>query len=89
MTNLTTTTVAEVLARSARAVRVFLDHRMACVGCTMAPYDTVADAADAYGIDASSLADELGDAIRSDPGGANDTANLPTDRPTGGLKASP
>jgi len=59
------TTVEDVLTRSPHAARVFLDHRMACVGCTMAPYDTVADAADAYDLDPYRFAEELDEAIRS------------------------
>ncbi len=63
--HLIASTVQDVLTRSPSAARVFLEHRMACVGCTMAPYDTVGDAAHAYGLDPHRLAGELDDAIRS------------------------
>lgn len=67
MIELIATTVEDVLTRSPHAAGVFLGHRMACMGCTMAPFDTVADAADAYGLDPHRFADELVEAIRSDP----------------------
>jgi hybrid cluster-associated redox disulfide protein len=38
----------DTLDRHPATVRVFLGRRMACPGCTMAPFETVADAADAY-----------------------------------------
>lgn len=41
------------------AVRVFLDRRMACPGCDMAPFETVAEAARIYGVDAEELLTEL------------------------------
>lgn len=41
------------------AVRVFLDRRMACPGCDMAPFETVEEAARNYGIDPQRLLAEL------------------------------
>jgi hybrid cluster-associated redox disulfide protein len=40
--------VEEVLHAHPQAARVFIRHRMACVGCPMAPFMTVAEAAAAY-----------------------------------------
>jgi hybrid cluster-associated redox disulfide protein len=41
-------TVADLLARYPETAAVFSRFRMACVGCTMAPFETLAEAADAY-----------------------------------------
>lgn len=60
------TTVHEVLRRTPRAAEVFHRRRMACVGCTMAPFDTVADAARAYGIDPVELGADLHLAVDGD-----------------------
>ncbi len=51
--------VSEVLADRPDAARVFVDRRMACVGCTFAPFETVAEAAAAYGADRWDLARAL------------------------------
>jgi hybrid cluster-associated redox disulfide protein len=42
-------TVAEVLATWPQTIRVFLEHKMGCVGCTMSGFDTVSDAVASYG----------------------------------------
>jgi hybrid cluster-associated redox disulfide protein len=41
-------TVADLLSRYPQTAAVFSRFRMACVGCTMAPFETLADAAAAY-----------------------------------------
>lgn len=41
-------TVADLLSRYPQAAAVFSRFRMACVGCTMAPFETLAEAAAAY-----------------------------------------
>jgi hybrid cluster-associated redox disulfide protein len=41
-------TVAEVLERWPETVSVFQDLKTACVGCAMAPFDTMADVAQIY-----------------------------------------
>jgi hybrid cluster-associated redox disulfide protein len=51
--------VADVLTLSPGAARVFLDRRMACVGCPFSRFETVADAARNYGVDAAQLAAAL------------------------------
>jgi hybrid cluster-associated redox disulfide protein len=58
-------TVAEVLTRWPQAIQVFFRHRMACVGCTMAPFDTIADAAAIYGLPLSFLLSELHQVIHT------------------------
>jgi len=47
------------LDRGPATLRVFVDHRMACPGCTMAPFETVADAADAYALPREELLADL------------------------------
>ena len=51
--------VADVLAAERAAARVFIDRRMGCVGCAFAPFETVAEVAQTYGIDAWELANSL------------------------------
>jgi hybrid cluster-associated redox disulfide protein len=41
-------TVAEVLERWPEAVSVFQEFKTACVGCSMAPFDTMVDVAREY-----------------------------------------
>lgn len=41
-------TVDQVLARWPQTIPVFLHHRMACAGCAIAPFETVAEAAAIY-----------------------------------------
>ncbi|MGE5234839.1 MAG: hypothetical protein ACM3O7_00650 [Acidobacteriota bacterium] len=52
-------TVDEVLAQSPAAAGVFIAHRMACVGCAMARFDTVGEATAVYGIALGRFVDEL------------------------------
>ena len=51
--------VAEVLADGPDAARVFIGLGMACVGCPFAPFETVSEAARAYGIEPRDLATAL------------------------------
>ena len=48
-------TVADVLAATPGAARVFLDRGMHCPGCPFAPFETVAEAAFVYGVDLQEL----------------------------------
>ena len=48
-------TVAEVLEKWPETVSVFQELKTACVGCVMAPYDTLADVARIYDIDLSGI----------------------------------
>ena len=41
-------TVADLLARWPQVARVFVRHRMACVGCAIAPFESVAEVAAIY-----------------------------------------
>ena len=57
-------TVAEVLTRWPQTVQVFLRHQMACVGCVMAPYDTLADVSAIYDVPLDRLLEELWEVIQ-------------------------
>jgi hybrid cluster-associated redox disulfide protein len=54
--------VADVLAGNPLAARVFAARRMGCAGCTFAPFETISEAARAYGIEPRELAGALADA---------------------------
>jgi hybrid cluster-associated redox disulfide protein len=49
----------DTLDRHPATVRVFVGRRMACPGCTMAQFETVADAADAYELQHDELLADL------------------------------
>lgn len=51
--------VAEVLSRWPQTMPVFFRHRMLCVGCAMAPFETLADVAAIYGLDLDQFFSEL------------------------------
>jgi hybrid cluster-associated redox disulfide protein len=52
-------TVAEVLARWPQTISVFMGHRMACVGCAIAPFETLAEVAAIYDLELSHFLNEL------------------------------
>jgi hybrid cluster-associated redox disulfide protein len=52
-------TVAEVLARWPQTISVFMRHRMACVGCAIAPFETLAEVAAIYDLELSYFLSEL------------------------------
>jgi len=53
------TTLDELLSAYPEAARVFVKHGMACVGCTMARFDTVGQAAVEYGLDIAPFMQEI------------------------------
>jgi hybrid cluster-associated redox disulfide protein len=55
--------VADVLAMSSGAARVFVDKGMGCVGCPFSRFETVADVARNYGVDPVQLAVALLEAV--------------------------
>jgi hybrid cluster-associated redox disulfide protein len=61
--------VAEVLAGWPEVIPVFLQHRLGCVGCAMSPFDTLADVARIYQLDASEFLDEIKTAARCQEAG--------------------
>jgi len=52
-------TIATVLDAWPQTIPLFIDHRMACVGCAMAPFDTLADVATIYGLCLDRFLNEL------------------------------
>jgi hybrid cluster-associated redox disulfide protein len=62
--------VADVLAEWPATAAVFAGYRMACVGCAMAPYETVAEAAAKYRVPLARLANRLAAAAAAGPAGA-------------------
>ncbi len=53
--------VDEVMRSYPTTIRVFLDFKMACVGCPMAGFHTVDDACAEYGIERSAFLKALRD----------------------------
>ena len=51
--------VSAVLTRHPRAARVFLNHRMHCVGCAIGRFETLAEACAVYGVSVEHILDEL------------------------------
>lgn len=51
--------VAALFERWPQTIPVFVRHRFACVGCLMAPFDTLADVARNYRCDLGDLQEEL------------------------------
>lgn len=56
--------VSDLLKDHPQAIPVFLNHRMACVGCSMSSFETLHDAARIYGLEPQSFLDELQQVIR-------------------------
>ncbi len=59
-------TVAQTLERWPETLPVFLRHGTACVGCVMAPFETLDEIAAIYGLDRDRLLDELHAAARGE-----------------------
>ncbi|MEP0707512.1 DUF1858 domain-containing protein [Parvibaculum sp.] len=58
-------TVGELLRRWPAAVRIFLDYKMNCPACPIAPFMTVDEAAGEYHVDAQALKRDIEQAIGS------------------------
>jgi hybrid cluster-associated redox disulfide protein len=63
------TSVAELLQAFPQVIPVFISHRMACVGCSMASFDTLDEASSNYAIPGDQFLRELRQAIISQPRG--------------------
>jgi hybrid cluster-associated redox disulfide protein len=59
------TSVADLLATQPGAIPVFLRNGMACVGCSMASFETLEDAARIYGINFETFYKEINKIIES------------------------
>ncbi len=60
---MTDMTVEEILNQWPGTVPVFMRHRMACVGCDLAGFETLAEAVSIYGLDLAIFLDELHQAV--------------------------
>jgi hybrid cluster-associated redox disulfide protein len=60
-------TIAQILARWPAAIPIFLRHGTACVGCVMAPFETLDEVVAIYGLDRARLLAELQAVAGDDP----------------------
>lgn len=67
------TPVDEIISRWPVTAKVFTRHRMLCVGCPLALFDTVRDAARIYGLPEEGFARALLETIVGNQGGISDT----------------
>lgn len=51
--------VGEIMFTWPSTIRVFLDRRMHCVGCPIAPFHTLPDAAEEHGLLLAGLVDDI------------------------------
>ena len=51
--------VAEIMSTWPSTIRIFLDRRMHCVGCPIAPFHTLTDAAEEHGLLLTRLVSEV------------------------------
>lgn len=56
--------VSDLLNDYPQVIPVFLNHRMACVGCSMSSFETLHDAARIYGIEPQAFLGELQQAVQ-------------------------
>jgi hybrid cluster-associated redox disulfide protein len=61
-------TVSALLARDPQAARVFLNHHMHCVGCVIAPFETLAEVCLVYDVSLDQLLEELTSSIEPSEG---------------------
>ncbi len=58
-------TISEILDRWPEIIPIFLNHRMACVGCSLADFMTLEDALDIYHINMEPFIEEIENAIQT------------------------
>jgi hybrid cluster-associated redox disulfide protein len=56
--------VAELLDQHPECIPVFLRHHMICVGCGLAPFDTLEDAMRNYGLLMEGFLEELNSVVK-------------------------
>lgn len=52
-------TVAQLLELHPVAMRVFIEQRMSCIGCSIAPFHTIAEACSEYDLSLDRFIEEL------------------------------
>ncbi|WP_349362896.1 MAG: DUF1858 domain-containing protein [Roseitalea porphyridii] len=55
----------KLMARWPETIGVFIDHRLLCIGCLIAPFHTVVDACREHGVDEDTLRADLHRAIEA------------------------
>ena len=63
---ITETTVQAILTRWPQTARVFNHYSSACIGCAIAPFCTILDAAKIYGLPLEAFENDLIKAIEED-----------------------
>lgn len=58
-TELEAMTVNEIMKRWPTTIRLFIDRRLLCVGCPIAPFHYLADVAAEHGVDQTELVDAV------------------------------
>jgi len=58
-------TISEIMDRWPEFIPVFLKHKMACVGCSMADFMTLEDALEIYKINQETFIEELNKTIQT------------------------
>lgn len=66
-----TMTVNEVMSKWPATIAVFRRRQMACVGCSVASFTTVGEAARIYGLSLDSLLSELAEQVMASDTGAD------------------
>lgn len=57
--------IADVLHHWPETIPIFLKRQMGCIGCAMAPFETLAEAANIYGFCCTQFIKELQDGINA------------------------
>lgn len=60
-------TLAEIMSRWPATMRVFIDRNMHCIGCPIATFHTLVEAAEEHGQSLDDLLAEIDVAARGDP----------------------
>lgn len=58
-------TTAEVMTRWPKTIPIFIRHHMACVGCAIAPFETLAEVIEIHHLNLDRFMQELQQAIES------------------------
>ncbi len=58
-------TVADTLSRWPQTTQIFINHRLACVGCSLSRFELLADVATVYNLDLEHFLQELRQVIES------------------------
>jgi hybrid cluster-associated redox disulfide protein len=58
-------TIQEVVENNPETIRVFLEHGLHCVGCSVARFENIEQGAMAHGIDVDNLMRDLNDKVAS------------------------